>query len=309
MKVVSDEVHVHEFADATCTKPATCECGETQGTALGHNIENAACTGCGAKVVTLTEAAALEDGTLVFVEVTVSEITYSWSDTNKNMSANVTDGTTTLLVYKLATKVGAGDVVVIYGKIDSYNGTKQIAAGATAEIKTAHTEHTYNEGACTVCGAADPNYSTGETKTYTQVTSADQFTSGTYIIALADGTALSCVDGTWVLSESVTANGGVVSSGSEWTVVVNGNSVTLKDKNGTFIAPKGGNNNGLATTEYQWSWTWNEDGSVTFAGTGNDTVYLAYNTEYVKFRGYKTSTCTGDNAASYPCTFVIYKLA
>ncbi len=33
------EEHVHVFADATCTTPATCECGATEGAALGHSHE------------------------------------------------------------------------------------------------------------------------------------------------------------------------------------------------------------------------------------------------------------------------------
>ena len=53
------------------------------------------------------------------------------------MSVNITDGTTTLLVYKLATQVADGDTITVYGKISSYNNAKQIAAGATAVIETA----------------------------------------------------------------------------------------------------------------------------------------------------------------------------
>ena len=30
--------HVHVFSDATCTAPKTCECGATEGEALGHTI-------------------------------------------------------------------------------------------------------------------------------------------------------------------------------------------------------------------------------------------------------------------------------
>ena len=156
IEIVVENAHTHEFADATCTAPKTCECGETEGEALGHNIENKVCTGCGAQVVTVTEAAALADGTLVFIEADVSKITYAWSDSSKNMSVDITDGTTTLNAYKLATKVGAGDKIVVYGKVSSFNGTKQIAAGATAEIKTAHTCTDYTEGKCPVCGALDP---------------------------------------------------------------------------------------------------------------------------------------------------------
>lgn len=35
--VENTSVHTHSFGQATCTKPATCSCGATQGTALGHN--------------------------------------------------------------------------------------------------------------------------------------------------------------------------------------------------------------------------------------------------------------------------------
>ncbi len=40
--------HTHLFADATCTLPKTCSCGETQGQALGHNFKNGKCTVCNA---------------------------------------------------------------------------------------------------------------------------------------------------------------------------------------------------------------------------------------------------------------------
>ena len=151
--------HVCKFEAATCTKPATCSCGKTEGEALGHNISENVCANCGAKVVTVTEGAALEDGTLVFIEATVTKITYAWSDKYGNMSVDITDGTTTLNAYKLASKVGVGDVIVIYGKIGSYNDVKQIAEGATAEIKTAHVCSEYTNATCTaaaacvVCGA------------------------------------------------------------------------------------------------------------------------------------------------------------
>ena len=38
--------HEHVFSDATCTTPATCECGETEGEALGHSFVDGKCA-CG----------------------------------------------------------------------------------------------------------------------------------------------------------------------------------------------------------------------------------------------------------------------
>ncbi len=38
----------HVWSDATCTAPATCECGETQGEALGHSYTGGVCSTCGA---------------------------------------------------------------------------------------------------------------------------------------------------------------------------------------------------------------------------------------------------------------------
>ncbi len=37
-------VHVHDFADATCTEARTCPCGETEGEAKGHSWNDATCT-------------------------------------------------------------------------------------------------------------------------------------------------------------------------------------------------------------------------------------------------------------------------
>lgn len=111
-----------------------------------------------AQEVTVSQLADLADGTKVIFTGTVSKITYAWSDTNKNMSVDITDGTKTINAFKLATKVGVGDVITVTGEVSSFNGTKQISAGATAVIVTAHTCTTYTDAtcltaaACTVCG-------------------------------------------------------------------------------------------------------------------------------------------------------------
>ena len=87
--------------------------------------------------VTIAEAVALEDGVEVVVSGTVAEINTEWNDQYGNITVTITDGANTLYVYRLATNVKVGDVVTITGKVGSYNGSKQIAAGATAVITDA----------------------------------------------------------------------------------------------------------------------------------------------------------------------------
>ena len=45
---ITEFAHEHSYADATCTAPATCACGATNGDANGHNYSNGSCTACGA---------------------------------------------------------------------------------------------------------------------------------------------------------------------------------------------------------------------------------------------------------------------
>ncbi len=87
------------------------------------------------KEVSLKEAVALDDGALVIVKGTVSEINTPWDDGYGNITVTIVDAEgNELYIYRLSTKVAVGDVVTIKGKVSSYNGAKQIAQGATAEI-------------------------------------------------------------------------------------------------------------------------------------------------------------------------------
>ncbi len=42
----SSTTHTHVYSDATCEEPAICSCGDVQGSALGHNYVNGACSRC-----------------------------------------------------------------------------------------------------------------------------------------------------------------------------------------------------------------------------------------------------------------------
>ena len=150
-----------------------------------------------------------------------------------------------------------------------------------------------------------------EETTYEQVTSADQFTSGEYYMVTDTGYAPGVLDGTWVSAVEV-LDGSVPNA--IWTLTVTGNEVTLQDQDGTFVAPSGGNNNGIkGTTDkdeaYQWAWEFdNGNGTFTFSGQGEDTVVLASNkSSGNKFRAYKTTTVAG-NPNGYPSEFTLYKV-
>ncbi|MBQ4091187.1 MAG: hypothetical protein IJC64_02595, partial [Clostridia bacterium] len=130
-----------EPATTETTEPATTETTEPETTETTEP-ETTEETEPDPVEVGLDEAVTLEDGTKVIVKGTVKEINTPWSDQYNNITVTIEDEKgNTLYIYRLATNVEIGDIVTITGKIGSYNGAKQIAAGATAEI-TGHVEET-----------------------------------------------------------------------------------------------------------------------------------------------------------------------
>ena len=104
-------------------------------------------------ITTIEGALAGTDGTAVELSGNVTET----SDYGKSFT--ISDGTNSILVYRPTTMAYPGDVVTVVGTLGSYQGTKQIAQGATATITTAHTcaygQATCTSPAkCTICGAA-----------------------------------------------------------------------------------------------------------------------------------------------------------
>jgi hypothetical protein len=147
---------------------------------------------------------------------------------------------------------------------------------------------------------------------YSQITSADELTTGKYVMVVSTGYAPTVLDGTWVQTEAVAAENGKITAPANlvWDITVNGETAKLTDSNGVTIAPKGGNNNGIKAADYEWKVEF-VDGTFRFLGQGSDTVALASNTDSQygnKFRGYKTSTVSG-YPDSYPSYFTLYKLA
>ena len=104
----------------------------------------------------MTDANGLADGTLAIVKGTIVEFKGSKGD-----NVIISDGTTTFVVYSPANlaSLGLGDKITVEGTIGSYNGTKQLAKGATAVIDEDHSAvgckypETGLTAICTVCAA------------------------------------------------------------------------------------------------------------------------------------------------------------
>ena len=300
-----------------------------------HDFSNGDCV-CGQEApevdgMTIAEVLASEVGAQVTFTGIVTGIYQAYNDEYNNISVYVSNGADRILVYRLTGNWAINDIITVTGKVAEYNNSKQIGQGGTAVKVGTHTctewaggscttvsncvacnapkdapGHNYVDGTCTACGEQEP----ATAPQYVKVTSADQITNGSYVLVV-NNIALGYLDGTWILTATPTISDGVVTdtAAAVWTLTVSDNGVKLADKNGVYIKPSGGNNNGIKTGEYEWKLVWNADGTVTFMGQGSDTVYLASNNgSEGKFRAYKTSTVNG-NPAGYPYTFTLYKLS
>lgn len=149
------------------------------GTAIKYNAEG---------LTSIPDALASEDGTEVKFFGMVNEINTEWSDQYGNITVTVEDAEgNEFYLYRLSTNVKVGDFAVFTGKVGSYKGEKQLAAGGTAQILGA-SEEGGEEGGETPAP---------ETPVYTEMTLAE---------------ALAAEDGT-----NVTITGTVTSIKTPWS--------------------------------------------------------------------------------------------
>ena len=126
---------------------------------------------------------------------------------------------------------------------------------------------------------------------YTKISTADELTTGKYVLVANNGYAPTVLSSGWVLAEAVEAVDGTVTAPAAnlvWDLTVDGSNVKLTDSNGVTIAPKSGNTNGIQSGDYNWSVTV-EDGTFRFWGQGSDTTVLASNKTY-------------ENKCIFPCS-------
>ena len=75
--------HEHSWSDATCTEPKKCECGETQGEALGHTWNNCECA-CGAVLPTLGTNESFDFTTAAGLEAALASGKLGYTGTFRN---------------------------------------------------------------------------------------------------------------------------------------------------------------------------------------------------------------------------------
>lgn len=154
--------------------------------------------------------------------------------------------------------------------------------------------------------------SAAEGTSFGKITGEAEFTTGSYVMVTDTGYAPQKFDNNWLPADELgTALGDTIPAPADetvWEIAVSGGTATIKDMDGHFLAPKGGNENGISIsdTEYQWKWEC-QGGKFTFSGQGEDTVILASNrSSQNKFRAYKTTTVEG-NPNGYPSEFTLYR--
>ena len=90
--------------------------------------------------VTIPEALEMADDRRVVVTGTVSEINTAWSEQYGNITVTIVDAEgNSLYVYRMKTNVQVGDVITVSGRMATYKGNRQVAAGSTAEIAAPET--------------------------------------------------------------------------------------------------------------------------------------------------------------------------
>ena len=169
------------------------------------------------------------------------------------------------------------------------------------------TGHSYANGSCTSCGAADPDYVV-EGSGYVLVTDLSQITAGGNFVLVAQANGAYYAMNTTLSSGkmsgiSVTVSGNTVTGDSlpVWTIASVTDGITLS-VNGSYLNYNTSTNFKLADTAYAWTVSQGDSGFVFNSDAASRGIY--YRVSSAKFGAYSTSYAT---SSSYVSNLLVFK--
>ena len=202
-----------EGPEATCTSNQICTvCNEELAAMLPHDYVDGYCSVCEAVdpdyyfEMSIADALAADDDTKVMVTGTVIRIDTAYDSNYKNISVTIADDDgNELYLFRLSGNVAKKDIITVKGTMATYNGARQVAAGATFEAVGVHTcseftkatckelatcvlcgettgelaEHSYVDGVCSMCGAQEGVTTVTASKTMKELIASEGWTSTT----------------------------------------------------------------------------------------------------------------------------------
>ena len=198
----------------------------------------------------------------------------------------------------------------------------QVTAGDKVQLVVTTTEDKHPAAKLTFMSYMDQSGETDATEStesqapdtskYQRIVEEDLLVSGKYVIVADSEYAMSTFSSGAVKAAEPKIDEHTVTDSKHavWELIKDGKKFKLKNADGKYLAPKGGNNNGLILSDTAYSWDVAfEYGAVKFMGTGNDTVTLAsYTSDDYSFNAYQNEVLTGENAAKYYARFYLYRL-
>ena len=164
--------HTHIFSNSTCTTPKTCECGATEGSPKGHSyvetVKAPTCTQAGFTTHTCECGVTYSDHTIDALGHNFENGTCKvCGDADHDYMPPHSHSYTSVVTNPACTTDGYTTHTCDCG--DSYTDTPVGALG-----------HTFDNGACRVCGDADPDYVPTHSHSYTSVVTNPTCTADGY---------------------------------------------------------------------------------------------------------------------------------
>lgn len=258
-----------------------------------------------------------EDGKLVVECTQEPTAKYDFSLTNKRTNKTVIYSEAGLISEEtkkptLEIAVSSGDQVVL----NVY--TLEDSTGTHPAAKLSFLTYMGQEASEETTADTTPETTGGDTEaqvdnsSYIRIAEDKLLVSGKYVVVADEEYAMAGFDKDAVLAQEPDIKEQKVTSskGAVWELIRDGKKVNFKNTAGQYLAPKGGNNDGVVLSANAYGWeVVAERGGFRFVGVDKDTVTLVSDeTKDYRFTACKNETLTGENAGDYHSCFYLFRL-